>query len=441
MAGSLFSPSLITSLLGNSGINTLAGRLGASEQATQKGIESMTSTLFGGLLSKARDTAVMQQTIDLASGTPADLVNHPASVLDGSNSTLLSTGSRFLALLFGSDESRIADVLGSVSGLKPGNVMTLFTAAAPLLLGILGKRVREGGLTANGLSSSLESEAPAIQRALPAGVGALLGVPSVGTAEAINERANRNPVVAQTVVQEKKPSNVWLWLLPLALIVSALLWYFLQRRAVPPTETESAAAVQQAPPPAATTPPVVPAAAPAPPPSTTTTSTSAPATSTASAPPSANLGNIVKQRLPDSIELNIPANGTESKLLAFIQDPNRKPDTTSWIDFDHLLFDTGATTLQAASHEQLQNVTEILKAYPSVHVKIGGYTDATGDPQQNLKLSQGRADSVVAQLVQMGIDASRLQAKGYGEQYPNGDNSTEDGRAKNRRISILVTQK
>jgi outer membrane protein OmpA-like peptidoglycan-associated protein len=78
---------------------------------------------------------------------------------------------------------------------------------------------------------------------------------------------------------------------------------------------------------------------------------------------------------------------------------------------------------------------------PAVHLKIGDYTDNTGDAAHNLKLSQDRADSVVAQLESMGIAKNRLVAKGYGDQYPVGDNATPDGRAPNRRIGMLVTEK
>jgi outer membrane protein OmpA-like peptidoglycan-associated protein len=64
-----------------------------------------------------------------------------------------------------------------------------------------------------------------------------------------------------------------------------------------------------------------------------------------------------------------------------------------------------------------------------------------GSAADNLTLSQERADNVRAQLVSMGVDGSRLAAEGYGEQHPVADNSTEAGRAMNRRISMLVTQK
>jgi K(+)-stimulated pyrophosphate-energized sodium pump len=105
------------------------------------------------------------------------------------------------------------------------------------------------------------------------------------------------------------------------------------------------------------------------------------------------------------------------------------------------LFDTGSATLQPASDEQLHNVAEILKAYPNVKLKIGGYTDNTGDKAANQKLSEERAQNVKAALEKMGIDPSRLTAQGYGEEHPVADNSTEEGKQKNRRISMRVTAK
>lgn len=83
----------------------------------------------------------------------------------------------------------------------------------------------------------------------------------------------------------------------------------------------------------------------------------------------------------------------------------------------------------------------ILKAYPKVTMKIGGYTDNTGDPQANLRLSQQRTDAVMAGLVQLGVGADRLKAEGYGQEHPIADNSTLEGRAKKRRIDIRVTGK
>ena len=116
-------------------------------------------------------------------------------------------------------------------------------------------------------------------------------------------------------------------------------------------------------------------------------------------------------------------------------------DKETWFDFDRLLFQTGSSKLKPESQEQLENVAAILKAYPKVKVKIGGYTDNTGDSVANLKLSTERAESVRKSLEELGVEASRLSSEGYGEEHPVASNDSEEGRAKNRRISLRVTEK
>jgi K(+)-stimulated pyrophosphate-energized sodium pump len=72
---------------------------------------------------------------------------------------------------------------------------------------------------------------------------------------------------------------------------------------------------------------------------------------------------------------------------------------------------------------------------------LGGYTDNTGDAAANLHLSDQRAKNVMAELVKLGVDPSRLEAQGYGDEHPVADNNTEEGRQLNRRISLRVTAK
>ena len=112
-----------------------------------------------------------------------------------------------------------------------------------------------------------------------------------------------------------------------------------------------------------------------------------------------------------------------------------------YVDFDRLLFDTAKATLQVESQDQLTSVASILKAFPNVEIKIGGYTDNTGDKAANMKLSADRAATVVGELAKMGIDPKRLSSEGYGDAHPVADNGTEEGRQKNRRVSMRVTKK
>ncbi|MFD1820683.1 K(+)-stimulated pyrophosphate-energized sodium pump [Pseudarcicella hirudinis] len=154
-----------------------------------------------------------------------------------------------------------------------------------------------------------------------------------------------------------------------------------------------------------------------------------------------DLGALFSKKLSSGVDLNIPENGIENNLLKFIEDASKPVDKTTWFDFDRLTFETGKSVLKPESQEQLKNIAEILKAFPKVSIKLGGYTDNTGDAKENLMLSNERAASVKSELEKLGVSAQRLESEGYGQEHPVADNTTEEGRALNRRISIRVLSK
>jgi OOP family OmpA-OmpF porin len=100
-------------------------------------------------------------------------------------------------------------------------------------------------------------------------------------------------------------------------------------------------------------------------------------------------------------------------------------------------FDVDKATIRPESMGTLNQIKRILTQNPGLKFEIDGHTDNSGTAAHNVTLSQQRADAVKAQLVQMGIDASRLTTKGFGDTKPIADNSTPDGKANNRRVEFV----
>lgn len=104
----------------------------------------------------------------------------------------------------------------------------------------------------------------------------------------------------------------------------------------------------------------------------------------------------------------------------------------------NVFFDTKKTDLKPESITELDNVVRLMNENPNMKILISGFTDNVGNAADNLKLSTGRATSVVNYLVQKGIDKGRLSFKGFGETKPIASNDTEEGRALNRRTEMSV---
>lgn len=104
----------------------------------------------------------------------------------------------------------------------------------------------------------------------------------------------------------------------------------------------------------------------------------------------------------------------------------------------NLFFDTDKYDLKPESAEELLQLVELMKMNPKMEVMITGHTDNQGAADYNVKLSENRAASVVAYLVKAGIAPARLKSKGYGDSRPAAANDTEEGRAKNRRIELVI---
>jgi outer membrane protein OmpA-like peptidoglycan-associated protein len=184
--------------------------------------------------------------------------------------------------------------------------------------------------------------------------------------------------------------------------------------------------------------------------STTTTASLAPAdttvTSVTPGPVSTDTVSSANYQvtLPNGKVLQADKGGTEDQLVGFLGDPQSKLDKKNgnWFDFTKVGFASNSASLLLESETQLKNIVAILDAFPKSKIKIGGYSDNTGDSANNVRLSQERATNILSKLKDLGAKHSQLTgAEGYGSHCPVGDNGTSTGRATNRRMSINVKAK
>ena len=400
MSNSLVST--LSSLLDHHAISSLASRIGTSEESVSRGLPPTFAAILGAIASRSNESGPLRQIFDLISGAPEDSLSmtNINSFVSGNTLTspLMDMGQRLLSTLFGNNQSAVGETIGRASGLGSGAATQLMAVAAPLVAGFLGKRVRDEGLGLSGFSNLLQRESADINSYLPSGLSNLWST-SVET--------GKTAARAVAVPVEQTASRFSRRLFPiLAAIGACLLIYWFAQRGNRAARVASDVAAE---------------------------------TGTRARVAVAGLGDFVVRQLPGDIRLNVPEHGVEVRLIENLQ--GNPIDTATWFDFDRLTFAPGSATLRPGSEEQLRNIASIMNAYPTSRLKIGGYTDNTGAPASNLNLSRERAEAVKAELIGMGIGGNRLESEGYGEQHPVADNATEEGRTRNRRISMRILQK
>lgn len=108
---------------------------------------------------------------------------------------------------------------------------------------------------------------------------------------------------------------------------------------------------------------------------------------------------------------------------------------------EKIQFEYNKATILPASYSLLDEIVDVIKKNPHIKkISIEGHASAEGDPKHNLKLSDERANAVMKYLVDKGVDAKTLTAKGYGITKPIADNNTEEGREKNRRVEFVIVE-
>jgi OOP family OmpA-OmpF porin len=388
-------------------IRSASSLVGESESSTQKTLSGAVPSILSGLTSMVSSRDGINSLGGLIrDGGFGSAVDNIGSLFSGGSTTssMLGAGQQLLGKVFPGKASSVTDLLARSGGVSSSSASSLLSLAAPLVMGVLGKRAAAQSLDANGLANTLISEKSDIAAAAPSGLSQILsGGPTVvsRTRDTATEAprypttdvrdVRREPYVDRTYTEPQRSGmGRWLPLLLIALGALALLMFLRPRtpRAVGPDAI-----------------PAVPA-------------------------------NIT---LPGGATISAPTGSINYSLAQFLADGTQAAPKT--FVFDHLSFETGSTQLTPGSAQTVSNLAQVLRAYPNAQIQLSGHTDNTGSADANQSLSLNRADAIKAMLVGQGISAERISTQGLGQDRPLASNDTEEGRARNRRTELTVTSK
>jgi len=116
----------------------------------------------------------------------------------------------------------------------------------------------------------------------------------------------------------------------------------------------------------------------------------------------------------------------------------RETESGVVVTLGDVLFASGQTTLVEGGRSSLAEVVDLLQTEPDKKIRVEGHTDSLGDAEANLQLSEQRAQAVLEALVSMGVSSERISALGMGEDFPIASNEDEEGRARNRRVDVIL---
>lgn len=322
-------------------------------------------------------------------------------------SSLLSKGAEFSKALLAAHSDSVVNEISRYSNTSISSSAFIVGLVSFASLDAVGRHLANHSVDGNGLSTWIKGQGDPILHAIPVGLEVK---PALGI--------QRYPW--EKTVKTRKNSVVYGIVILLIVVVAAILLFRPHH-----TETVTSTAAD------------------------TTVIATRPVPASASVPaPAVNTETAVSPRtqisLPNGQVVEARKGGTEDRLVAFLSDSkaplNKK--NGNWFDFTKVGFASNSASLLLESETQLKNIVAILGAFPKGKIKIGGYSDNTGDAAENIRLSQERADNILAKLKELGAKPSQLTgAEGYGPKYPVGDNGTQAGRAMNRRMSIDVKGK
>ena len=382
-------------------IQRAAGQVGESSGATQKALAGIVPTLLAGLTNMGSTPDGAQQLARMLDAGKYDGsgLRNVTSMFGGGVATqgALGAGKGILESLFGAKVGGVIDSIARMAGVRADSAGSLLALLAPLVMHVLGQQRATIGPSAASLASLLGEQRSTLAGLVPTGLSSLLGWTGLtaGVTEAGANVAGAASRVTREVAEAVPTTRRLGWVVPLiviaALALGVLLW--MNRPTTTPT-----ALVGEA-------------------------------------------GRRISQlELPGGARIAVPEGSFNYSVASWLASATDTQVPKRFV-FEDLNFETGSTRLTPESSATVNTLVAVLKAYPAVSVALEGYTDNTGDPAANKQLSLDRAGAVKALMVSGGIDGGRITTTGNGQDNPVASNDTEAGRAKNRRLELVVLKR
>ena len=424
-------------------VSDLARLLSETNAPTQKAVDGLLPAITSGVVHRAQTAEGAATLYRLLTTTPfaTDPSLTQLAQTDSHRQKAAESGNRILGELFPDRPERLAQATAQYSGVSPGTATTLTGLVMSVLMGYLHQQTKARNLTGAQLAPLLGSEATTVHGAIPTAFAGLIGwFIGTGTSRPLSPPpVTSTTIPASTVTGAHRDNDTkaagFPWLRWLLIGLGLLLLFLLLTRmcnrdktATVSTETDRGVVA-----------------------SDTVASDldgNGPAEDDANEPSSPGLSGPgpsspgpevrVGVDLPGGRKLNVAENSFNYALARFLA--TKGGQAPKVFTFDNLTFETNSAAITAKARPNVDDLIQIMQAYPSLNIRIEGHTDSSGPEDVNDPLSAERADTVKAALVKAGIDAGRITTRERGEDKPVASNQTQAGREKNRRIDVVVTK-
>ncbi|MBO0936025.1 OmpA family protein [Fibrella sp. HMF5335] len=440
-------------------VDQLGERLSETPAHTSAAVAAIIPTVLGALAKRTQSVSDAEGIVDvLRSGTyskeatPFDIGQVTDTAAE--TQTAVSSGDAFVKQLFPNQLDQVAEQIARFSGVNRMSAHTLIDLVGSVLKGMLGRQTLDNGLTGLNLHTIVAGQVDEIRAGLPAGLASLstlLGFDKLPGSASDKEAQSvttfmstpTNPDLPKSPLVEREHENIRWTRWAMFAVGALVLFLIIQKCRQPESSTEGVFTDTTA------------RSEPASQQDTATTrqnieKSNGSTEDTARGPFKTTVGTgsgmvgdttagVTKSvELPGGRRLNVVENSFNANLAGFMAGKSRPIPRT--FTFENLTFDTNSARITKESQPNVNDLIEIMKAYPTLQINVQGHTDNTGDAAANKKLSLDRANAVREALTAAGIAANRVTTQGYGAEKPTATNDTAEGRQKNRRIDVVVAK-